>query len=202
MVEPVVFGLAGGGGTVDFGVGGVGLDAGGVGGAGTGLISMVLMVVLTVFISSLTVGRTPEYLGKKIGAKEIKMVMLSHIATSAPVVVLTGVSLLMRFHPGGYWNPPGTVVANLANHGPHGLSELLYATASATANNGSAFSGLNANLALGLAILVGRFMVIIPALALAGSLVHKKHMTITGGTLPTHGVLFGSLLSGAIVLER
>jgi len=175
------------------------------GGAGTGLVSMILMVVLTVFIAGLMVGRSPEYLGKKIEAKEIKMVMISHIGTATPVLILTGASLLMNFHPGGYWNPPGAITANLANHGPHGFSELLYATASATANNGSAFAGINANtpwfnFTLGLAMLIGRFMVIVPALALAGSLVHKKRMAVTSGTLPTHGLLFGGLLSVAIVL--
>jgi K+-transporting ATPase ATPase A chain len=175
------------------------------GGAGTGLISMMLMVVLTVFIAGLMVGRSPEYLGKKIEAKEIKLVMLSHLATSAPVLIFTAASLLVHFHAGGYWNPPGPVTANLANLGPRGLSELLYASASATANNGSALSGFNANtpwfnLVLGLAMLIGRFMVIVPALALAGSVVRKKRMTITSGTLPTYGLLFAGLLSGAIVL--
>src|SRR5262249_48539381 len=177
------------------------------GGAGTGLISMMLMVVLTVFIAGLMVGRSPEYLGKKIEAKEIKLVMLSHLATSAPVLVFTAASLLVHFHAGGYWNPPGPVTANLANHGPRGLSELLYASASATANNGSALSGLNANtpwfnLVLGLAMLIGRFMVIVPALALAGSVVRKKRMAITSGTLPTYGLLFAGLLSSAIIIVK
>ena len=175
------------------------------GGAGTGLISMIFVIILTVFIAGLMVGRTPEYLGKKIESKEIKLVMLSHLATSAPALVVAGASLLIRFHVGGYWNPPGPVTANLANHGPHGLSEILYASASAVATNGSAFAGLNVNtpwfnFALGVAMLLGRFMVIVPALAIAGSLVRKQRLAVTSGTLPTHGPLFGALLLGAIVL--
>jgi len=175
------------------------------GGTGVGLICMILMVALTVFIAGLMVGRTPEYLGKKIEAKEIKMVMLSLIATSVPILVLTGVALLMPFHAGGYWNPPGSVLANLANRGPHGFSEILYTNASAIHTNGSAFAGLNANtpwfnLTLGLEMLIGRFMVIIPALAIAGSLARKQRVAVTSGTLPTHGLLFVALLIGATVL--
>jgi K+-transporting ATPase ATPase A chain len=175
------------------------------GGTGMGLISMILMVVLTVFIAGLMVGRTPEYLGKKIEAKEMKMVMLSYVATSVPVLVLTAATLLIHFHHGGYWNPPGLAEANLANHGPRGLTEILYANASAIHTNGSAFAGLNANtpwfnLTLGLEMLIGRFMVIVPALAIAGSVVRKQRMAVTTGTLPTRGPLFVTLLLGAIVL--
>jgi K+-transporting ATPase ATPase A chain len=151
------------------------------------------------------VGRTPEYLGKKIEAKEMKMVMLSYIATSVPILVLTAATLLIGFHPGGYWNPPGRATANLANHGPHGLTEILYANASAVATNGSSFAGLNANtpwfnLTLGLEMLIGRFLLIIPALAIAGSLARKQRMAVTSGTLPTQGPLFFVLLLGAVVL--
>jgi K+-transporting ATPase ATPase A chain len=175
------------------------------GGAGTGLVSMLLMVLLTVFIAGLMVGRTPEYLGKRIEAKEMKMVMISYVATAAPVLVVTAATLVIHFHPGGYWNPPGPVTANMANHGPHGLSEILYASASSVATNGSAFAGLNANtpwfnLTLGLGMLIGRFFVLIPALAIAGSLARKQRLTVTAGTLPTHGALFSALLIGAIVL--
>jgi K+-transporting ATPase ATPase A chain len=175
------------------------------GGTGTGLISMIMMVVLTVFIAGLMVGRTPEYLGKKIEAKEMKMVMLSYVATSVPILVLTGAAFLIHFQPGGYWNPPGPATANMANHGPHGLTEILYANASATHTNGSAFAGLNANtpwfnLTLGLEMLLGRFLVIIPALAIAGSVAHKQRIPATSGTLSTQGPLFVALLIGAIVL--
>jgi K+-transporting ATPase ATPase A chain len=175
------------------------------GGAGIGLVSMILMVALTVFIASLMVGRTPEYLGKKIEAKEMKMIMLSYIATTAPILFFTAAAVLLHFHPGGYWNPSGPIEANFANRGPHGFTELLYANASAVATNGSAFAGLNANtpwlnLSTGLEMLIGRFFVIIPALAIAGSLVRKQRMATTSGTLPTHGLLFMALLTGAIVL--
>jgi potassium-transporting ATPase potassium-binding subunit len=175
------------------------------GGAGTGLVSIVLMAVLTVFIAGLMVGRTPEYLGKRIEAKEIKLLMLSYIAHSIPVLVVTAATLILHFRGGGYWNPPGDAVANLANHGAHGLTELLYANASAVATNGSAFAGLNANtpwfnLTTGLEMLIGRFLLIIPALAIAGSLARKPKMAVTAGTLPTHGLLFLILLVGSTVL--
>lgn len=175
------------------------------GGAGTGLVSMILMVLLTVFIAGLMVGQTPAYLTKRIEAKEMKMVMLSYVATAIPILLLASASLLIHFHPGGYWNPPGAATANLANHGPHGLTEILYANASAVATNGSAFAGLNANtpwfnLTTGLEMLIGRFLVLIPALAIAGSLARKKGMAITSGTLPTHGPFFVALLLGTIVL--
>jgi len=175
------------------------------GGTGIGLISMILMVLLTVFLAGLMVGRTPEYLGKKIEAKEMKMVMLSYVATSVPILVLTSAALLIPFRHGGYWNPPGGVLGNIANTGPHGLTEILYANASAIHTNGSAFAGLNANtpwfnLTLGIEMLIGRFMVIIPALAIAGSMVRKQRIAATSGTLPTQGPLFAALLIGAIIL--
>jgi K+-transporting ATPase ATPase A chain len=175
------------------------------GGTGTGLVSMLLMVLLTVFIAGLMVGRTPEYLGKKIEATEMKMVMLSFVATAAAIVVFSSMAFAGGFPASSYWNFPGLLTANLANRGPHGLSEILYANASAVATNGSAFAGLNANtpwfnLTLGLDMLIGRFLVIIPALAIAGSLARKRRLTATSGTLPTKGPLFVMLLLGTIVL--
>jgi potassium-transporting ATPase potassium-binding subunit len=175
------------------------------GGTGTGLVSMLLMVLVTVFIAGLMVGRTPEYLGKRIEATEMKMVMLSCVATAAAVVVFSSTAFAVSFPAGGYWNAPGALTANLANRGPHGLSEILYANASAVATNGSAFAGLNANtpwfnLTLGLEMLIGRFLVIIPALAIAGSLARKRRLIATSGTLPTKGPLFVMLLLGTIVL--
>jgi potassium-transporting ATPase potassium-binding subunit len=175
------------------------------GGTGTGIISMLRMVLFTVFISGLMIGRTPEYLGKKIEAREMKMVMVSYVANSAPILMVAAAAFLVHFHVGGYWNPPGPIEANLANHGPHGLTEILYANASAVATNGSSFAGLNANtpwfnLTLGFDMLIGRFLSIIPALAIAGSLVGKQRIALTNGTLPTDRPLFAGLLLGAIVL--
>jgi len=175
------------------------------GGTGTGLVSMLLMVLVTVFIAGLMVGRTPEYLGKRIEATEMKMVMLSCVATAAAIVVFSSMAFAVGFPAGGYWNAPGALTANLTNRGPHGLSEILYANASAVATNGSAFAGLNANtpwfnLTLGLEMLIGRFLVIIPALAIAGSLARKRRLIATSGTLPTKGPLFVMLLLGTIVL--
>ena len=175
------------------------------GGAGTGLVSMILIALLAVFVAGLMVGRTPEYLGKKIEARDVKLLMLSYVATTAPLLVLASAALFVPFQHGGYWNPPGPVAANLANPGPHGLTEILYANASSVATNGSAFGGLNANtpwfnLTLGVEMLVGRFMVIIPVLAIAGSLARKPRMAATSGTVPTHGPFFVALLLGTIVL--
>jgi potassium-transporting ATPase potassium-binding subunit len=163
------------------------------------------MVVLAVFLAGLMVGRTPEYLGKRIEAKEVKMVMLSLVATASIVLLFSALSFAVRFAPSGYWNPPGSPTANLTNQGPHGLSEILYANASAAATNGSAFAGLNANtpwfnLTLGVEMLIGRFLVILPALAIAGSLSRKPRVLVTSGTLPTHGPLFVALLLGTIIL--
>jgi potassium-transporting ATPase potassium-binding subunit len=175
------------------------------GGAGIGVVSMILTVMLTVFLAGLMVGRTPQYLGKKLEATEMKLVMISYLATSAHVILLAGAALLVVFQPSGYWNPPGPAVANLANHGPHGLTAILYANASAMATNGSAFAGLNANtpwfnLTLGLEMLIGRFVLIVAVLAIAGNLVRKPSLAVTSGTLPTHGPLFLATLLGAIVL--
>jgi K+-transporting ATPase ATPase A chain len=175
------------------------------GGTGSGLISMILQVLVTVFIAGLMVGRTPEYLGKKIEGKEMKMVMLAFVATAAATLVFSAASLVIHFEPGSAWNPPGNPTANLGNSGPHGLSEILYANASAVATNGSSFAGLNANtpwfnLTLGLEMLIGRFLVIIPALAIAGSLANKRKVPVTMGTLPTDGPMFVMLLLGTIFL--
>jgi K+-transporting ATPase ATPase A chain len=175
------------------------------GGVGVGIVSMIFMVVVTVFIAGLLVGRTPEYLGKKIEVKEMKMVMVSIVATGAATLLFAGVTFLAEFPRASYWNAAGALTENLMNRGAHGLSEVLYANASAVATNGSAFAGLNANspwfnLTLGLGMLAGRFLVIIPALAIAGSLARKRRLAVTGGTMPTHGPLFAALLLGAIVL--
>jgi K+-transporting ATPase ATPase A chain len=175
------------------------------GGVGTGLVSMLFMVVVTVFIAGLLVGRSPEYLGKKIEAREMKMVMLSYVATGAAILLFAGATFAITFPRASYWNPSSGLTEHLTNRGAHGLSEVLYANASAVATNGSAFAGLNANspwfnLTLGLEMLIGRFLVIIPALAIAGSLVQKKRVAVTFGTMPTYGPLFAALLLGSIVL--
>jgi potassium-transporting ATPase potassium-binding subunit len=175
------------------------------GGVGAGLYGMLLFAIIAVFIAGLMVGRTPEYLGKKIEGKEVKMEMLALIACAASILVFTALSSQLHFSQDGYWNPPGTTTANLNNSGPHGLSEILYAYSSGTGNNGSAFAGLNTNtpwynLTIGLAMLVGRFLIIIPMLAVAGSLVKKNSVPATSGTLPTHGPLFIGMLAGTVII--
>ena len=175
------------------------------GGTGSGILSMILMALVAVFIAGLMVGRSPEYLGKRIEAKDIKMVMLALVVAAAANLLLSCATFLVHFRGHGYWNPPGAPVANLGNAGPHGLSEILYANASAVGTNGSAFAGLNVNtpwfnLTLGLEMLIGRFLVIVPALALAGSLARKKRVPVTVGTMPTHGPLFALLLMGTILI--
>jgi potassium-transporting ATPase potassium-binding subunit len=175
------------------------------GGVGTGIVSMLFMVLVTVFIAGLLVGRTPEYLGKKIETKEMKMVMLSIVATGAATLLFAGATFFIAYAKTSYWNPSGALTENLTNRGAHGLSEVIYANASVVATNGSAFAGLNANspwfnLTTGIEMLIGRFLVIIPALAIAGSLARKKRLVITGGTIPTHGSMFAALLIGSIVL--
>ncbi|QDI79812.1 potassium-transporting ATPase subunit KdpA [Methylorubrum populi] len=165
-----------------------------VGGVGAGLYGMLVFVLVALFVAGLMVGRTPEYLGKKIEAKEVKMAMLAILCL--PLMML-GLTALATVLPVGLAGP--------ANAGPHGFSEILYAFTSAAANNGSAFAGLTGNtlfynttLALGMA--VGRFMVIVPALAIAGSLAAKKTLPASAGTLPTHGGLFVGLLVGVILI--
>jgi K+-transporting ATPase ATPase A chain len=175
------------------------------GGVGAGLYGILLYSILAVFIAGLMVGRTPEYLGKKIEQKEVKMAMLAIIATSACILVFTAIGSVAAFPAKGYWNPPGAAIANMNNSGPHGFSEILYAYSSTTENNGSAFAGLNANtpwynLSTGLAMLIGRFLFLIPLLAVAGSLAVKKKVPVTSGTFPTHGPLFVGLLVGTVLI--
>jgi K+-transporting ATPase ATPase A chain len=175
------------------------------GGVGAGLYGILIYCIIAVFIAGLMVGRTPEYLGKKLEQKEVKMAMLAIIATSASILVFTAISSQIQFPAKGYWNAPGAAIANLNNDGPHGLSELLYAYTSATGNNGSAFAGINSNtpwynLTLGLAMLIGRFLFLIPILAAAGSLAAKKKVPVTSGTFPTHGPLFVGLLIGTVAI--
>jgi K+-transporting ATPase ATPase A chain len=155
---------------------------------------MLIFALMAVFIAGLMIGRTPEYLGKKIEAHEMKMVSIAILAT--PLLVLCGTALAVLTEAGR---------AGLANPGPHGFSEVLYALSSAANNNGSAFAGLSVNtpfynLLLALAMWFGRFAVIVPVLAIAGSLAAKKRIAVTEGTLPTHGPLFVVLLVGTVLL--
>ncbi len=164
------------------------------GGVGAGLYGMLLFILLTIFITGLMVGRTPEYLGKKIEAAEVKLVMIAIILMAFSILGFTAYAAI---------SPSG--LAGLNNSGPHGLSEILYAYASATGNNGSAFAGLTANtpfynVTLAMAMLIGRFGVMIPALALAGSLVRKKIHPGGDAAFPVYGWLFVSILIGIIIL--
>ena len=175
------------------------------GGVGAGLYGILLFAILAVFIAGLMVGRTPEYLGKKIEGKEVKMAMIAMIATSAVILIFSGASSVSHLAKDGYWNPPGALTANMTNNAAHGFSEILYAYSSAAANNGSAFAGLSANtpwynLTLGISMLVGRFLIIIPMLAAAGNLAAKKKIPASSGTFPTHGGMFVALLVGTIVI--
>jgi potassium-transporting ATPase potassium-binding subunit len=164
------------------------------GGVGSGLYGMLMFAVLSVFIAGLMVGRTPEYLGKKIEQKEVKMMMLSVLVLAISILGFSGAGVGLA-----------TVKDSLGNHGPHGLSEILYAYSSGTGNNGSAFGGFSANTpylntTLGLAMLFGRFLMMIPLLAAAGSLAQKKRTPISAGTFPTHGPLFVFLLVAVTVI--
>jgi K+-transporting ATPase ATPase A chain len=175
------------------------------GGVGSGLYGILLYAIVGIFIAGLMVGRTPEYLGKKIEQKEVKMAMVAIIATAFVILVFTAMSTVAQFAKNGYWNSPGPAIANLNNAGPHGFSEILYAYSSGAENNGSAFAGINVNtpwynLTLGLAMLIGRFGFILPTLAVAGSLAAKKKVPTTSGTLPSHGPLFVGLLVGVIIV--
>jgi potassium-transporting ATPase potassium-binding subunit len=175
------------------------------GGVGAGMYGILIYCIIAVFIAGLMVGRTPEYLGKKLEQKEVKMAMLAIIVTSACILVFSALSTQAVFAAKGYWNAPGAAIANMNNSGPHGLSEILYAYTSATGNNGSAFAGISVNtpwynLTLGLAMLLGRFLFLIPILAAAGSLAAKKKVPVTSGTFPTHGPLFVGLLVGTVVI--
>src|SRR5229473_7026999 len=175
------------------------------GGVGAGLYGMLMFAILAVFIAGLMVGRTPEYLGKKIEQKEVKMAMIAMLVLAASILFFTGASSVVDFAKNSYWNPPGPAAANTNNPGAHGLSEILYAYSSATGNNGSAFGGLNPNtpwynLTIGLAMWIGRFLFLIPLLAAAGSLAGKKKIPSTAGTFPTHGPLFVGLLVGTVII--
>ena len=164
------------------------------GGVGTGLYGMLMFAILAVFIAGLMIGRTPEYLGKKIQAYEMKMVSLAILVT--PALVLTGTAIAVMVEPGKI---------GVANPGAHGFSEILYAFTSAANNNGSAFAGLSANtpfynVMLAIAMWFGRFGVIVPVLAVAGSLAAKQRLSANAGTMPTHGPMFIGLLIGVVVL--
>lgn len=164
------------------------------GGVGAGLYGMLIFVLLSVFIAGLMVGRTPEYLGKKIEAREMKLAMLYILIFPLSILYFSAWSVVAPYG-----------VSSLNNAGPHGLSEILYAYTSATGNNGSAFAGLNANtpwwnVTLGLAMLIGRFFMIVPALAIAGSLVGKKIAPPGPGTFPTNGGLFVVLLISVVII--
>ncbi len=165
------------------------------GGVGAGLYGMLIFVILSVFIAGLMVGRTPEYLGKKIEAYDVKMAMLYVLVFPLLILGFTGVTVLL----------PHLGLSSLANAGPHGLSEILYAFTSAAGNNGSAFAGLNANtnyynLTLSMVMLSGRFLMIVPMLAVAGNLARKKIAPASAGTFPVTTPLFTILLTGVIVI--
>jgi len=165
------------------------------GGVGAGLYGMLVFVVMAVFIAGLMVGRTPEYLGKKIEAYDVQLSMLYLLIFPLIILGFAAASVLM----------PSLGLSSLANHGPHGLSEILYAYTSATGNNGSAFAGLNANThwynyTLGIAMFVGRFMMIIPMLAIAGNLAGKKIVPVSSGTFPVTTPLFTVLLTAVILI--
>ena len=165
-----------------------------IGGVGAGLYGMLLFAIIAVFVAGLMVGRTPEYLGKKIEAKEVKMAMLAILCLPAAMLIFTAIAAVLP-----------NAVASVGNAGPHGFSEILYAYSSAAANNGSAFGGLSGNtpwynITLGIVMLAGRFLVIVPALAIAGSLITKKTVPASAGTFPTDGPLFVGLLIGTILI--
>jgi K+-transporting ATPase ATPase A chain len=175
------------------------------GGVGAGLYGMLMFAILAVFIAGLMVGRTPEYLGKKIEQKEVKMAMIAMLVLAASILFFAGASSIVDFAKNSYWNSPGPAAANTNNPGAHGLSEILYAYSSGTGNNGSAFAGINANtpwynITIGFAMLIGRFLMLLPLLAIAGSLAAKKQVPVSAGTFPTHGPLFVSLLVGVVII--
>jgi K+-transporting ATPase ATPase A chain len=164
------------------------------GGVGAGLYGMLLFVILAVFIAGLMVGRTPEYLGKKIEAKEVKMALLAILILPFSILGFTAIAVVVE---------PG--LAGMSNQGPHGFSEVLYGYSSGTGNNGSAFAGLSANtpfynITIGLSMLIGRFIMIVPMMAVAGSLATKKIVPASAGTFPTDGTIFVALLIGVIMI--
>jgi K+-transporting ATPase ATPase A chain len=165
------------------------------GGVGSGMYGILVFIILSVFIAGLMVGRTPEYLGKKVQAYEVQMAMLVVLVFPLAILVLTAISVLS----------PGFGTSSILNPGPHGLSEIMYAFTSGTGNNGSAFAGLTANtkwynVTIGMATLIGRFLMIIPMLAIAGSLGRKKRIPPSPGTFPVTTPLFSALLVGVIVI--
>jgi K+-transporting ATPase ATPase A chain len=164
------------------------------GGVGAGLYGMLLFAVIAIFVAGLMVGRTPEYLGKKIEAKEVKMAMLAILILPFSILGFTALATVL---------PVG--LAGPLNAGPHGFSEILYAYSSGTGNNGSAFAGLSANTpfyntTIGFAMLIGRWMMIVPMMAIAGSLAAKKLVPPSAGTFPTHRPLWVGLLVGVILI--
>jgi potassium-transporting ATPase potassium-binding subunit len=165
-----------------------------IGGVGAGLYGMLIFVVIAVFVAGLMVGRTPEYVGKKIEAKEVKMAMLAILVLPLMYLGFTAVAAVLP-----------SALASIANPGPHGFSEILYLFTSSTANNGSAFAGITGNTLFynttgAVAMFVGRFFMIVPAMAIAGSLAAKKTLPASSGTFPTHGGLFVGLLVGVILI--
>jgi K+-transporting ATPase ATPase A chain len=164
------------------------------GGTGVGLAGLLINAIMAVFIAGLMVGRTPEYLGKKIQAPEMKLVVLYILAMPAAVVIFAGAAVLLD-----------TALAGRLNPGPHGLTEIVYAYASSTNNNGSAFAGLTVTsqwyqTTLALCMLIGRFFLAIPVLAIAGSLVRKQKVPVSAGTFPTDTPLFGGLVLGVVLI--
>lgn len=165
------------------------------GGVGAGMYGILVMIILTVFIAGLMVGRTPEYLGKKIEAFDVQMAMLYVLIFPLLILGFAAVTSIS----------PDFGLTSLNNPGAHGLSEILYGYTSATGNNGSAFAGLNANTlwyntTLGIAMLVGRFLMIVPVLAIAGNLASKKQVPATIGTFPVNTVLFSILLVSIVII--
>jgi potassium-transporting ATPase potassium-binding subunit len=165
-----------------------------IGGVGAGLYGMLLFVILAIFVAGLMVGRTPEYVGKKIEAKEVKMAMLAILILPLMYLGWTAVAVVLP-----------SAVAAMNNPGPHGFTEVLYAFTSQTGNNGSAFAGLSGNTAFynitgAVAMFVGRFWMIVPAMAIAGSLAAKKSIPVSSGTFPTTGGLFVGLVVGVIII--
>ena len=164
------------------------------GGVGSGLYGIIVMAILAVFVAGLMVGRTPEYLGKKIEAREMKLAVLAILILPLAILGFTAASAMLPF-----------ALTSLANAGPRGLTEILYAYSSAAGNNGSAFAGLTANTpwyntTLGIAMLLGRFAYVVPVLAIAGALARKTKVAASPGTFPTHGMLFIGLLIGVILI--
>ncbi|PSL43159.1 potassium-transporting ATPase A subunit [Saccharothrix carnea] len=164
------------------------------GGVGTGLYGILVLAVITMFLAGLMVGRTPEYLGKKLGRREVTAAAVSILAMPTVMLIGAGVTAVLPSTPDALGNP-----------GPHGLSEILYAYASASNNNGSAFAGITVTsdwfqASLAVCMLLGRFVPIVAVLALAGSLAAQRKVPQTAGTLPTTGPLFATLLAGSVVL--